>query len=68
MTVGELADLLMKVDRDRMVYIQDIDGTAQPAAYVVDIRHLNLPEGIQVPDDVAIMTANTFDELATIDE
>lgn len=60
MTVKELIHLLKDVEPDRIVYIQDIDGSSQPAQYVVDLKHLNLPEGIAISDDVAIMTANTF--------
>ena len=58
MNVGELVDILSQVDRDRNVYVPDLDGTAQIAVAVVDLQHVNLPmEGIKIPDDVAIMTA-----------
>lgn len=66
MTIGELADLLVQIDRDRTVYTLDMDGTAQPVAHVVDMKHLNLPAGIAIPDDVALMTANTFAETENV--
>lgn len=68
MTIKELINLLSEVDQDRLVYIQDIDGTVQTAMYVVDLKHLNLPDGISIPDDVAIMTSNTFDQTESIAE
>ena len=54
MTVGELVDILSGVDRERTVYVPDLDGTAQIAVAVVDLKHVHLPiEGIAIPDDVA---------------
>ena len=65
MTVGELVDLLSKVDRERTVYVPDLDGTAQIAVAVVDLKHVNLPmEGVVIPDDVAIMTALAMEKSA----
>lgn len=58
MTVGEIVDILNQVDRDRLVYVPDRDGTAQIAAAVVDMKHLNIPfHGISIADDVAIIPA-----------
>ncbi len=68
MIVKELVELLAQVDQDRMVYTQDIDGTAQPVMCVVYLKHTNLPDGICIPDDIALMTANTFHETVTIEE
>ena len=63
MTVGELVDILAQVDRERTVYVPDLDGTAQIAVAVVDLQHVNLPmEGVKIPDDVAIMTALAMEE------
>ena len=63
MNVGELVDILIQCDRERQVYVPDLDGTAQVAVAVVDLKHVNLPiEGIAVSDDVAIMTALAMEE------
>ena len=63
MTVGELVDILSQVDRERTVYVPDLDGTAQIAVAVVDLKHVNLPiEGVVIPDDVAIMTVLAMEE------
>lgn len=68
MTIGELVDILIEVDRDRMAYVLDIDGTAQPVAHVVDMKHTHLPESICISDDVALMTANTYVQTESIEE
>ena len=63
MNVGEVVDILSQVDRARQVYVPDLDGTAQIAVAVVDLKHVNLPmEGVKIPDDVAIMTALAMEE------
>ncbi len=64
MTVGELVDILNQVDRDRLVYVPDHDGTAQIVAAVVDMKHLNIPiPGISIADDVAIIPASLMEIL-----
>lgn len=68
MTVGEVVDILLQVDRDRTVYVPDLtDGTAQPVAAIVDIKHLHLPVGIAIPDDVALLPISMLDD-TDIDE
>jgi hypothetical protein len=67
MLVQELLNLLKEIDETRQVYILDMDGTAQPVSYVVDLTHTNLPKGIAIPDDIALMTTNTFDQTETLD-
>jgi len=67
-TVKELMSLLREVDPDRIVYVQDIDGTSQPAQRVVRAKHFHLPAGIVITDDIAIMTTNTFMQLESIEE
>ncbi len=39
MTVRELVNQLRDVDQERVIYIQDIDGTAKPIQRIVDILH-----------------------------
>ena len=63
MNVGELVDILAQVERGRTVYVPDLDGTAQIAVAVVDLKHVNLPvEGVTIPDDIAIMTALAMEQ------
>ena len=63
MNVGELVDILSQVDRERTVYVPDLDGTAQIAVAVVDLQHVHLPiEGITIPNDVAIMTTLAMEQ------
>lgn len=68
MTVGELVDILKDLDQDRMAYVQDIDGTVQPVSHIVDMAHTNLPDGITIPDDVAILSVNTFEQTADLND
>lgn len=67
MLVQELLSLLKKIDQTRQVYILDMDGTAQPVSCVVDLTHTNLPKGINIPDDIVLMTSNTFAQTETLD-
>ena len=63
MTVGEVVDILLQVDRDRTIYVPDLtDQTAQPVAAVVDMVHLNLPKGIAIPDDVALLPSRMLND------
>ena len=63
MNVGEVVDILNQVDRERIVYVPDYDGTVQIAVAVVDMPHINLPmEGVAIPDDILIMTAKAMEE------
>ena len=61
MTVKEALKILTECDEERTLYVRDKDGTAQPVAAIVDLRHVNLPiEGISIPDDIALMAAQDF--------
>ncbi len=62
MTVGQVIAALSQFDRDRSVYVPDVDGTAQIAVAVVDLEHVNLPiAGVTIPNDVALMTAKAME-------
>ena len=68
-TVKEALKILTQCDEDRTIYVRDKDGTAQPVAAIVDLRHVNLPiDGISIPDDIALMAAQDFTESASDDE
>lgn len=64
MNVREVIEVLGRIDPDRTVYIPDItDCTLQPVAHVVmDLAHLNLPEGISIPDDCALIPARMMED------
>ena len=65
MTVGELIDELWVLDRGRMVYIPDYtDQTVQLVAVVQAMPHLNLPEGVAIPDDVILLPLSMTEEPA----
>jgi hypothetical protein len=71
MTVGELTDLLLEVDRDRTVYVPGLNGSADVLTHVVDLRHVNLPvemNGIAIPDDVALLPVSVFESTEPIDD
>ena len=62
MTVGELIDALKGFPLDLNVYVPDTrDGTAQIARGVDWMQHVNLPDGVSIPDDVCI-TPWTYSE------
>ena len=65
MTVGELTDILLQVDRNRMVYVPD-PVTTEPriinlATCVVDLQHMAGIEGIAIPDDVVLLPLSMTD-------
>lgn len=71
MTVGELTDLLVQVDRDRNVYVPGVDGKAEIADMVIDLQHVNLPkgmEGIKITDDVAILPMSIYEATEADDD
>lgn len=62
MTVKEVILALQQYSPEQNVYVPDSrDNTAQIAKSVSLLEHLNLPEGISIPDDVTI-TPWTHDE------
>ena len=69
MTVGELLDLLIQVDRTRTVYVPGKDGQCDPAHAVVDLRHCQVEEvfgpGVRIPDDVVILPASMMEQTET---
>lgn len=70
MNVREALKILTECDQDRTLYVRDKDGTAQPVAAIVDLRHMNIPRdmGISIPDDIALMAAGDYEESAEDDE
>lgn len=63
MTVGEVVDILNQVERHRTIYVPDTDGTAQPVAAVIDLKHVNLGiKGIFIPDDIALVPVSILEE------
>lgn len=56
MTVRELIAELQTRDQDALVWIPRCeDGKNGLAKYVCRCPHTNLPEGISIPDDIAIL-------------
>lgn len=54
MTVREVINELQKFPQDLNVYVPSTGGKVDIAKNVSQLVHLNLPEGIAIPDDVAI--------------
>lgn len=67
MTVGELIAHLQSFSRDLTVYVPGNDGKAEIAAIVCNMPHVNVPYGVRIPDDVAIMSQEFSDSLESND-
>lgn len=60
--------MLSTVDGDRLVYIPGEDGKAEPAAFLVHLRHVELGiPGISIPDDVAILPDSMRESMSPYD-
>ena len=63
MTVAELIRELQHFDAQQMVYVPDTtDATVQLVAKVQAMPHVNVPEGIAIPDDVILLPLSMTDE------
>lgn len=69
MTVREVLDILKECDPDRNIYIPDGNGDPQLVTAIGDMKHVNddMP-GIDIPDDIYMMSTEQFEELADDDE
>lgn len=67
MTVRELIEHLQSFDSSLTVYVPGNDGKAEIAAIVCCMPHVNVPYGVSIPDDVAIMSQEFSDYLEGID-
>lgn len=71
MLVREVLALLSQCDQDRMVYVSDHEGKAQPLAVIIDLRHCNLGEdlkGLKLTDDIALLPSNLAELLIQEDD
>lgn len=56
MTIKELiAHLREYIDDSKIVYIPTFKGECQPVHEVSDLKHVGLPDGIAIPDDVVLL-------------
>ena len=55
MTVRELIAELQQRDQDALVYVPHSEGKNGILKYVCRCPHTNLPEGIAISDDIALL-------------
>lgn len=56
MTVKELIATLQEyIDDERIVYIPTLKGECQPVHEVSELKHVGLPDGISIPNDVVLL-------------
>lgn len=55
MTVSELIDRLSQFDGDCMVYVPSSHGRCDIVVNVGPLKHLDLPEGVAIPDDMVLL-------------
>lgn len=61
MTVKELIIRLQEYPPDVLVYVPCTDGRCDPVHTVCVLKHLNLPAGIAIPDDIVLLPGSDLE-------